>query len=178
MDPMPLQRAAAFSPCGSYRWWLERSWEPSRPRLLFVGLNPSRADGERDDPTLRRLIGFARAWGYGALAVVNLFGRCTPSPAVLRRCHDPIGLHNDRWLSQCLAQADAVWLGWGNGGRWHARDQQVLALLAASLPSSLPLLSLGLTAANQPRHPLYLPAAAQPQLLQHPGAALRLQESC
>jgi hypothetical protein len=77
--------SAAFSPCGHYRWWLERVWAPERPRLIYVGLNPSRADGCRDDPTLRRLQGFARAWGYGALEVLNLFARISVSPALLRR---------------------------------------------------------------------------------------------
>ena len=170
---------AQFTPCGLYRWTLQRAWDQARPRLLFIGLNPSRADAERDDPTLRRLIGFARAWGFGALDVVNLFGRCSPSPAVLRRCNDPIGPENDHWLKEALARlqpqaGDALWLGWGNGGVWRQRDQQVLALLATKLPADLTLWAIGLTASGQPRHPLYAPAAAQPLLLQHPGAVLRL----
>ena len=173
---------AKFSPCGRYRWTLVRRWDPLRPRLLFIGLNPSRADAELDDPTVRRLMGFARCWGFGALEVANLFGRCSASPAVLRRCSDPIGHDNDRWLSQSLVRlqpkaGDALWLGWGNGGAWRQRDQQVLALLAAEAPADLPLWAIGLTATGQPRHPLYAPAGAQPLELQHPGAALRLLES-
>jgi hypothetical protein len=177
---VPHSRSQAqFSPCGSYRWMLERRWDQLRPRLLFIGLNPSRADAERDDPTLRRLIGFARAWGFGSLEVVNLFGRCSASPAVLRRCSDPIGPENDHWLKQGLARlqpkaGDALWLGWGNGGVWRQREQQVLELLAQEAPLDLPLWTIGLTASGQPRHPLYAPAAAQPLPLQHPGAALRL----
>ena len=54
---------AAFSRCGRYRWWLRRQWREEAATLLFIGLNPSSADGSRDDPTLRRLIGFAGAWG-------------------------------------------------------------------------------------------------------------------
>ena len=170
---------AQFSPCGRYRWRLERAWDPAQPRLLFIGLNPSRADAERDDPTLRRLVGFARAWGFGALEVVNLFARCSASPALLRRCSDPIGGDNDRWLRHRIGQlrwrmADALWLGWGNGGGWRQRDQQVLRLIAAELPSAVPLLVLGLTAGGQPRHPLYVTAAAQPLQLQHPGTVCRL----
>ena len=93
---------AVFSPCGRYRWWLGRIWQPRGPRLLFVGLNPSRADAQRDDPTLRRLQTFARDWGYGGLEVVNLFARISASPAVLRRSADPVGPENDRWLEQRL----------------------------------------------------------------------------
>ena len=166
--------AAAFSPCGRYRWWLRRSWDPARPPLLFLGLNPSRAGAERDDPTLRRLQGFARRWGYGSLEVLNLFARISASPALLRRSHDPVGADNDHWLRQRLQQVPAaLWLGWGNGGHWRDRDQQVLALIADSAPAGRPLLALALTASGQPRHPLYAPAAAQPLQLQHPGGVFR-----
>jgi hypothetical protein len=174
--PAPIIGDAAFSPCGRYRWWLERRWDGQRPRLLFIGLNPSRADGQRDDPTLRRLRGFAQAWGFGGLEVLNLFSRISPSPAVLRRSPEPVGALNDAWLIERLASlgpGDAVWLGWGNGGRWRQRDREVLALLQRHVPAETPLLALALTAAHQPRHPLYAPAAAQPQRLQHPGAVLR-----
>ncbi|MBM5820012.1 MAG: DUF1643 domain-containing protein [Cyanobacteria bacterium K_DeepCast_150m_m2_101] len=167
---MALLREAAFSPDRRHRWWLQRCWSAEQPQLLFIGLNPSRADAERDDPTLRRLIGFARAWGFGSLMVVNLFARCSASPAVLRRSSDPVGADNDHWLQRSAAAASALWLGWGNGGGWRQRDQEVLALLAAALPPGVPLLAVGLTASGQPRHPLYVPAAAQPLRLQHPGA--------
>ena len=167
--------AAHFSPCGHYRWWLERRWDPQRPGLLFIGLNPSRADGQRDDPTLRRLQGFARAWGYGGLEVLNLFARISATPVALRRCADPVGAENDRWLEQrlhALPEEATVWLGWGNGGVWRGRDQQVLALIGRVLPpvGGPPLLALGLTAGGQPRHPLYAPGDAQPLRLLHPGA--------
>jgi len=174
-----IAAAAQFSPCGRYRWWLQRCWDPQRPPLLFIGLNPSRADAQRDDPTLRRLLGFARAWGYGGLEVLNLFARISASPAALRRCADPVGAENDRWLQQRLeAQppGGALWLGWGNGGAWRGRDQQVLALLERWAAPGCErgvhprLLALGLTASGQPRHPLYAPGDAQPLRLLHPGA--------
>lgn len=170
--------AAAFSACGAYRWQLSRHWDATRPALLFIGLNPSRADGRRDDPTLRRLLGFARRWGHGSLTVVNLFARISPSPAALRRCADPIGPANDDWIMRSLREAGAgpiparLWLGWGNGGRWRARDQQLLALLraadGAAAGAAAPM-ALGLTAGGQPRHPLYAPGleTLKPLVLAH-----------
>jgi len=156
---------AAFSPCRRYRWWLERQWDPGRPRLIFIGLNPSRADDQRDDPTLRRLVGFARSWGFGALEVLNLFARITASPALLRRSEDPVGVATDGWIQWRLLALRAqrrpvVWLGWGNHGSWRGRDREVLALLQISRPT---LACLGSTLAGQPRHPLYC-AATQPLL--------------
>lgn len=183
-----IAAAARFSACGRYRWWLERCWDGERPKLLFIGLNPSRADAERDDPTLRRLQGFARAWGYGGLEVLNLFARVAVSPAELRRCRDPIGPENDHWLQQrlcrlllCPAGGD-LWLGWGNGGSWRGRDQVVLEGMVALLrpPASTQavrppqLLTVGLTAGGHPRHPLYVSGRAKPQRLLHPGLALSL----
>ena len=176
---MPIADAA-LSPCGHYRWWLRRQWQPHLPALLFIGLNPSRADGQRDDPTLRRIVGFARRWGFGSVTVLNLFARISPSPATLKRSADPVGGANDRWLRQvfdehCSGAArggrGVIWLGWGNQGAWRGRDRQVLALMddsvvygGASHPPEL--LCLGLTAAGQPRHPLYVASATLPQRLE------------
>jgi len=153
-----VHRSAVISPCHRYRWWLERRWDPQRPRLLFIGLNPSRADGLREDPTLRRLVGFARGWGFGTLEVMNLFGRIAASPALLRRCEDPVGTPNDGWIrSRLRAQrAPVVWLGWGNEGAWRGRDREVLALLENGRAT---LACVGHTGAGHPRHPLYCPAS-------------------
>jgi hypothetical protein len=157
--------AVAFSPCARYRWWLERCWEPERPCLLFIGLNPSRADGCRDDATLRRLQGFARGWGYGAVEVLNLFARISPNPVLLHRAADPVGAETDAWIRRRLAAQPGapVWLGWGNQGAWQGRDRQVRALLAGRT-----CLQLGSTARGQPCHPLYQPGRAllQPVLAQ------------
>ena len=156
--PQSGAAAAAFSPCGRYRWWLQRSWDPSRPALVFVGLNPSRADARRDDPTLRRLVAYARSWGFGGLEVVNLFARVAAKAVMLRRLEDPVGCCNDDWIRRCLERQPAVtvWLGWGNGGAWRGRDRQVLALLAEQ---GVGPVALAVTAAGHPRHPLYCPAA-------------------
>jgi hypothetical protein len=157
-------QSAVFSPCGRYRWWLRRLWNPEGPTLLFLGLNPSRANGQRDDPTLRRLVRFAAGWGYGSLEVLNLFSRVGANPAGLRRCRDPVGASTDAWIRWRLGEQPGpvqkrdIWLGWGNGGRWLDRDRQMLELLEQQ--RSRPL-CLGLTASGQPRHPLYQPATGQ-----------------
>jgi hypothetical protein len=177
-------RDAAFSSCGDYRWWLERLWAPQRPRLIFIGLNPSRADRQRDDPTLRRLQGFARSWGYGALEVLNLFARISPTPAALRRAADPVGGETEDWIRMRLAAhpGAALWLGWGNQGGWGDRDLAVLALLQdrwVAEGSRRPCLCLGVTASGRPRHPLYLAADLAPQPWRWPlPAPLGHPEGC
>ena len=165
---------AAFSPCGHYRWVLCRSIRsPSQAdpfrALLFVGLNPSLADAGRDDPTLRRLQGFARNWGYHQLVVLNLFGRISASPMALRRCADPVGQHSDRVLTRWFgtwsrSPSCDLWLGWGESGCLYRRDQQVLMMLATALALRLqgaPPLVIGTTRSGQPRHPLYVAAGSK-----------------
>jgi len=146
---------AVFSPCGAYRWWLGRRWNPDLPRLVFIGLNPSRADGQHQDPTLRRLLDFGRRWGFGQLEVLNLFARVAPRPETLRRVQDPVGRENDAWILNCLApwpHGSVLWLGWGNGGSWGGRDRWLLAWLHHQRRRSY---ALARTATGQPRHPLY-----------------------
>lgn len=198
---MPCSRSetgcAAFSSGGRYRWLLGRSWltsalqdapDPARHGLIFCGLNPSTADASTDDPTLRRLVAFARQWGYSQLVVVNLFALITPSPATLRRHRRPVGPANeavlDHWLGKWSRRAHwDLWLGWGANGCFQDRDRWLLdrveALGAQRRQSGgLGALCLGRTRLGHPRHPLYLPASAQPQpwfaadrpWIRHPGA--------
>ena len=169
------QGDAAFSFCGRYRWFLQRPIQANPCRgtkrrvLVFVGLNPSRADGKRDDPTLRRLMGFTHHWGYHHLVVLNLFAHISSSPLVLRRCAKPIGAENDqflnRWFQQWAQETTwDLWLGWGVGGGLMKRDKAVLKMLnqvrdqRGHLP---PPFVTGTTKAGYPRHPLYLPTSVQ-----------------
>lgn len=56
---------ALVSPCGLYRYWLDRKWaiEANASICLFVGLNPSTADADQDDPTIVKCMDFAKRWG-------------------------------------------------------------------------------------------------------------------
>ncbi len=156
-----MRRGATFDPTGRYRYTLWRSWDSSLPRLAFVMLNPSTADHRRDDPTIRRCIGFARDLGYGALVVVNLFAYRTPEPRELSRAARPIGPRNDHFLRAARRRAADTIVAWGAHGGLHDRDREVLALLSG--PRRRPLLCLGTTARGHPRHPLYLARTTRPR---------------
>ncbi|MGB0560235.1 MAG: DUF1643 domain-containing protein [Spirulinaceae cyanobacterium] len=148
-----MRRQATLDSTGQYRYHLSRSWNPAAPRLAFVMLNPSQADGQRDDPTLRRCLGFAQAWRFGTLAVVNLFAYRTARPQMLRQVSDPVGPENDCYIRNTVQQVDCVVVAWGNQGLWRDRNQIVLKQLSEIAP----LHCLGRTQQGQPRHPLYLP---------------------
>jgi hypothetical protein len=149
-----MQRTARFSRCSEYRYTLSRTWDKSLPRVLFIGLNPSTADDQRDDPTVRRCIGFASEWGYGGLILVNLFAYRSTDPNGLTEVDDPIGPENDRWISVEQAKADRVVAAWGNHGVLLNRDTAVLESLNQAY-------CLGITKAGCPRHPLYIAAGTR-----------------
>lgn len=80
---------AIFDATQTYRYTLWREWHDA-PSIGFVMLNPNRADATLDDPTIRRCIGFAKAWEFGRLEVMNLFGYRAKTPSILEHVSDPI----------------------------------------------------------------------------------------
>ncbi|MEE8171109.1 MAG: DUF1643 domain-containing protein [Phycisphaerae bacterium] len=145
-------RGALFDDSRRYRYRLWRVWDAARPIAAFVMLNPSTADARRDDPTIRRCIGFARRWGFGALDVVNLFAFRATRVDALRRGADPVGPANDRVLRCCVRRADLVVAAWGNHGLLHDSATRVGPILSAAAAVHC----LGVTKQGQPRHPLYV----------------------
>ncbi len=155
-----LASGALFDATGQYRYALWRCWQPDGKRLAFVMLNPSSADAEINDPTIRRCIGFAQAWGYGGLEVVNLFAFRTAHPSHLVSVADPVGATCNAAILRAVERADRTVIAWGNWGRLHGRAEAVLALIEP------PLYCLGRNQSGHPRHPLYLRRDIQPLLYQ------------
>jgi hypothetical protein len=159
-----VRRGAIMSDDGLYRYSLSRRWGRG-PRIVWIMLNPSRADGQVDDPTIRRCIGFSRAWGYGVMEVVNLYALRTPEPRVLREHPDPVGPENDRWIALAGRGAAEIVLAWGAFPWAEERGSRVLELLSGREPRCL-----GLTRSGGPRHPLYVAGATTLRAMGRVGA--------
>ena len=144
---------AVYSPCETYRYVLTRTWDEALPRLAFVMLNPSTASELRDDPTVARCVARARAGGWGAVRICNLFALRETWPARLRAHPEPEGPGNDAALTDACAWADTVVAAWGNHGVHRGRGPTVQGLLRRHARA---LLHFGTTRAGQPRHPLYV----------------------
>jgi hypothetical protein len=142
---------AVLDRSGTYRYTLWRCWDASGPRAGFILLNPSAADATRDDPTLRRCMAFAHAWGFGGVQVVNLFAFRTPNPDHLRTAADPIGPENDRYVLEASRRCALLVAGWGMCATADQRAKDVLSLLAEQ-----EIYCLGYTKSGSPRHPLYM----------------------
>ena len=152
-----LHSAASIDRSGVYRYNLERVWKVQGPRLCFIMLNPSTADATINDPTIARCSVIAERLGYAGMEVVNLFAYRATNPVALKKARYPVGLDNDKYISQGVRRADAVLLAWGNHGSHQDRDKKVLNLMGDTINA----FCLGTTKLNQPRHPLYLSLDAE-----------------
>lgn len=155
-----MLRAAIVSEDGAYRYRLDRRWGDG-PRVAWVMLNPSTADAEVDDPTIRRCIAFSRAWGYDGMTVVNLYPLRTADPRVLigalrdHRIDDHATeacQRNLEEIDRTLDDATLIVAGWGaqRGDRISTSRRRLVERYHDRLHC------LGLTRLGEPRHPLYL----------------------
>ena len=129
---MPLMKSSAlFSECRTYRYNLWRIWDESLDSILFIGLNPSKADESYNDPTINRCINFAKKWGYGGLCMANLFAYRATQPRIMMLADDPIGPENDQILFDLVSKAKIVVAAWGNHGSFMGRS----AHIARSIPT-------------------------------------------
>lgn len=149
-----LMSNAIMDSSGIYRYWLLRVWDENLPHVCFCMLNPSKADAATDDPTVRRCIAFAKAWGCGSLAVVNLFAYRATCPKELKLTPDPVGLYNFHFIQFTSQQAAITVAAWGIHGGQLQQDQLVLSMLKDPQ-------CLGRTAAGHPKHPLYVASSTQ-----------------
>lgn len=150
-----MKAGATFSGCGLYRYYLWREWEPALPRCVFIGLNPSTADETKDDPTIRRCIGFARREGCGRLDMLNMFAWRATDPRAMKSVDEPIGPWNDETIVRVASRARHVVAAWGAHGAHLGRGKAVGELLERS---GVRVSCLGTTKSGHPKHPLYLRA--------------------
>ncbi len=142
--------SAVISECGRYRYVLRRSlgsilrWRYS---VLFIMLNPSTADAEKDDPTIRRCMAFAKREGFTHLNVVNLYALRSPDPRHLALAEDPVGPENDAWIDKEVRGARLVVAAWGAHPFAVDRAKDVARRVGQ-------LWCLGKTKDGCPKHPL------------------------
>lgn len=121
-------------------------------------LNPSTADGQQDDATVRKITKLSERWGYHGLTVVNLFALRETSPAKMfaraTSGTDIVGPSNDDWIRKSVEQADLVMAAWGRYGVEQGRASAVVSLIRSVRPK-VRLRVLGLNLDGSPKHPLY-----------------------
>lgn len=151
-----LLKSAYFSEDMLYRYSLSRTWDTGLSKVNFIGLNPSTADHEIDDPTIRRCMGFAKSWGYGGIIMTNLFAFRATDPSDMKKAEDPLGPENQDHIVEVSNQSRISVACWGKHGVYLNRQNHVLRYFNR-------LHYLKLNKDGTPAHPLYLPGHLTPQ---------------
>jgi hypothetical protein len=157
MTELFQKSGAKFSECRKWRYslWRHWDWQSHGNCVMFIGLNPSTADEEKNDTTISKCVGFAKRWGYGGIYMLNLYAFCATQPEDMVRAADPIGPGNDEALSYYRIRAGLFVAAWGGSIptrlrpnlRYQTRIKQALECIAR------PVYCLGKTATGDPKHP-------------------------
>lgn len=147
-----MNTGADFSECKKFRYNLWRIWDESKPKVAFIGLNPSTANDKENDPTIRRVIGFAKKWGYGGVHMINLFPFVTPYPKELVR--DNI-ITNRIAVEHIAKSCDKIIFAWGNFKEAENEAKYYINLFKNAE-------ALIINKNGSPRHPLYVPLKTIP----------------
>lgn len=149
--------SAIISPCGLYRYRLERDLGGmiAGPTVAWIMVNPSTADAEKDDPTIRKVLGFSRKLGAGRVVVGNLFAFRATDIKALRTAVDPVGIEGGDHMRRIMDEADKVIVAWGPcaklpkwlRNRWH----EVAGYAEAR---GITLFCIGTAGDGHPLHPL------------------------
>lgn len=167
IDDWEMTGSAIFSVDRLYRYVLRRAFVPfdqEDDKVVFIMLNPSTADEQIADPTVRRCMTYARDWGYTRMRVLNLFALRSTDPKLLYKSLDPIGRDNDFHTFHTISATmrgnkPLVVCAWGEHGKYLDRDKRVLAILRER---EIEPQCLRVNASGQPAHPLYLPKDLTP----------------
>jgi hypothetical protein len=133
-----------------YRYTLLRVWDPTKPRIAFIGLNPSVADEQQDDNTVRKCINIARRDGYGQIVMLNAYAYRSTDPKALLTEPNVVGRYNDRYIAEECKSADKIVVAWGN----HATDDRHTTLL--KVLEGQQLYCFAKNNNGKPKHPLYV----------------------
>jgi hypothetical protein len=154
-----MERNAVISADQKHRYLLTRLWDGGLAGVTFVMLNPSTADATHDDATVRKCVGFAQRYGFGQIAIVNLFSLRARDPVDLIAAQERNGPDADFWIGRATSVLDRpVLVAWGSvGARFPDRTRAVLKLIGRAVRC------LSLTKDSHPSHPLMLPYSCVPQ---------------
>lgn len=150
-----MEKSAIISECGLYRYELRRIWQPKTGLVCWVMLNPSTADANFDDPTIRRCMSYTARWGYGGIIVVNLFALRATNPKKLYKSENPVGTASSIYIKKASREARLTVAAWGIQGSYLGRDRIVMEMLYNPH-------YLHLTKNGSPHHPLRLLNGLEP----------------
>lgn len=157
MSDLLMTRRAVFSECGLYRYLLEHDFGGNGPVISLGMVNPSDANGQKNDPTMTKVDGFAMRLGASKVKVWNKYALVNKDVKALRSAADPVGPENDDYIAQAILDADIHIVAWGPLSKLPKplRNRWTSVVDVLSSAGAKPM-CWGTALDGQPRHPLML----------------------
>lgn len=144
-----------------HRLWLSRTWGPGARYLAILGMNPSAARPDMDDPTIRRDIGFAQRPGFDGLFKINYATyRATDPKQLLALGAACVHPENKHILQKIGGRCSMVIIATGVVvPELHGYAREAIETLREIKRE---LWCLGFTKGGYPKHTLYLKSNTKP----------------
>ena len=153
---------AIVSKCGQFRYRLWRRWKDGSRVAVFIMLNPSTADGEKDDATIRKCVGFADRMGCNGIEIINLFAYRATKPSDRKAAGYLVGPDNYSHIRAVLnTYSDNVICAWGANARCPAGAAQVSSVMQMLSDGFFACYALKKSPDGTPHHPLMLPYSSE-----------------
>lgn len=151
-----MKKGAYFNSARTLRWYLFRIWDESKPLVMFIGLNPSKADEEDNDPTITRVCSIAKHNGYGGVYMVNCFSHISTDSAglIVNRFTSAF---NNYIITQIAKKCKDVVFAWGSSNK-IVNEANRLKELSIQFPNAKVLF---INKDGNPKHPLYCPIESE-----------------
>lgn len=144
-----MKKTAKMSQDGKCRYRLGRIWDDSKPIVLFIMHNPSTADADKDDQTIRRLVNFVKSLDFGGFYVCNLCAERSKDPKVIQHTDNLIDEKNIEHIQSTLELVEKVVYAWGN------KKEEPSWLYDLMKEKKIRPYCLGVSKKGIPFHPLY-----------------------
>jgi hypothetical protein len=156
-----MKKDAIIDKSGKYRYMLTRQWGAGNNFINFILLNPSTADHQIDDPTVKSCIALTVNNGFDGFYITNLFAFRATQPSDLKKASDPFGPENEKYLKRYNKLCSITIVAWGNHGSFLGGSERVLDIFKRK-----PLHCLAKNKSGAPKHPLYVRRDTKPVLFQ------------
>jgi hypothetical protein len=170
-----MKKYAEISLNEKCRYLLGRDWSDdpkyTKGTVVWVMLNPSTADAQKDDATIRRCITFSKSWDYKALEVVNLFPYRATNPKDLPRLiresqhvSGIVSVGTESFWEKAIRGAELVVLAWGDQPilRQAVGKEAIEGIVGLLREIHKQAMCLGTTKSGMPKHPVRLPNGLVP----------------
>ncbi len=150
--------SAKLSKCRQYRYQLSRNADMFGHLVFaYFGINPSTADEQEDDSTVKKWMGFTQLNNGKQFIVGNVFAYRATNIGELATASDPIGPDNDKHISSIIQEADILVPCWGSRKKVPDKLHKHLDQLMERLKDSgKPIKVFGWTKSRDSLHPLML----------------------